>query len=301
MPLNHVTLIYRGPLESCNYACGYCPFAKRRARESDLRSDRDQLLRFVDWVATHTTRTWAVFFTPRGEALIHAWYRDAAVQLAGLSHVVKVAVQTNLSCRPDWLASCTPHKIGLWCTYHPSETPRATFLRRCRILDELGVSYSVGAVGLREHLEEIEELRRELRQDVYLWINAFKHWPAYYDDSTIRRIEWVDPWFRLNLEDHACCGRLCRCGSSVFSVSGDGTVRRCHFVEETRGNLYENPLESLARPDPCPQQVCRCHIGYTHLKHLRLDEVFKQGILERAAPRPFGSSGRRISYQIRGV
>ena len=27
----NLSILYRGPLSSCNYACGYCPFAKRRA------------------------------------------------------------------------------------------------------------------------------------------------------------------------------------------------------------------------------------------------------------------------------
>jgi hypothetical protein len=282
--LNHVTLLYRGALASCNYVCGYCPFAGGQKTESGFRADRDQLLRFVDWLATQTMRTWSVFFTPRGEALIHSWYQDAVVRLAGLSHLAKVAVQTNLSCRLDWLASCPPHKVGLWCSYHPTQVTRAAFLRCCQKLDGLGVSYSVGCVGLREHLEEIERLRRELRREVYLWVNAFKRSPGYYDESAVRRIEEVDPLFRLNLDAHACRGRICHCGSTVFSVSGDGAVRRCHFVEEVLGNLYEDTLESLARPDACPQQRCRCHIGYVHLEHLRLDEVFRQGILERAPP-----------------
>jgi MoaA/NifB/PqqE/SkfB family radical SAM enzyme len=288
VPLNCVTLLYRGLLGSCNYTCGYCPFAGRHASSTDLRADRDQLLHFVHWIAGHTIRKWSVFFTPRGEALIHSWYRDAVVQLAGLSHVAKVAVQTNLSLsRLDWLASCPPQKIGLWCTYHPGQVARSAFLRRCRALDDLGVSYSVGCVGLYEHLEEIERLRREMRREVYLWINAFKHSPSYYDDSTIRRIEQVDPLFRFNLENHVCRGRLCRCGSTIFSVSGDGTLRRCHFVEEVLGNLYEDGLESRARPDPCSQPTCRCHIGYVHLEHLGLSDMFKEGILERVVAFPF--------------
>jgi hypothetical protein len=288
VPLSHVTLLYRGRLASCNYTCAYCPFADRREAGADLPADREQLIRFVDWLAAQTTQRWSVFFTPQGEALIHPWYQDAVARLAGMSRLVKVAVQTNLSCRLDWLASCPPHKVGLWCTYHPSHMSRSEFVRRCRVLDGLGISYSVGSVGLLEHLDEIERLRRELRPEVYLWINAYKHLTDYYDQSSIRRIERVDPLFRVNLENHASRGQRCRCGSTVFSVSGDGMVRRCHFVEEVRGNLYSDVPESFCRPDECPQETCRCHIGYVHLEHLRLDEVFKHGLLERAAALPVG-------------
>lgn len=301
MPLNHVTLLYRGPLASCNYACSYCPFAGPSPGESDLRADRDQLLRFIDWLATHRTRKWSVFFAPRGEALIHSWYREAVARLTAMSHVAKVAVQTNLSCRLDWLTSCPSHKVGLWCTFHPAHVTRSVFLRRCRILDGLGVSYSVGCVGLHEHVEEIERLRRELRPEIYLWVNAFKRRPGYYDDSTIRRIDAVDPLFRINLEDHVSRGQRCRCGSTVFSVSGDGTVRRCPFVEDALGDLYETPLESLADFRPCPQGTCRCHIGYVHLEHLRLDEVFKDGLLERALPLPLSLVAPTQTWQPGGA
>lgn len=286
MPLDHVTLLYRGPLASCNYTCGYCPFPQRTADGSCVAADREQAARFVEWLAAQTARRWSVFFTPQGEALIHRWHQEAVSRLAGMSHLDKVAVQTNLSCRLDWLAACPPHKIGLWCTYHPSQANRLEFVRRCRTLDELGVGYSVGCVGLREHVKEIERLRGELRTEVYLWVNALKRSPDYYDASTIRRIERIDPLFRMNLVDHVSLGRRCRGGETVFSVTGDGTLRRCHFVDEPLGNLYNDALESLCRPPGCPQPTCRCHIGYVHLEHLRLDEVFGQGILERAAPLP---------------
>src|SRR5439155_13329710 len=46
-----LSLLYRGPLSSCNYDCGYCPFAKRRETAAELARDRTALGRFVDWVA----------------------------------------------------------------------------------------------------------------------------------------------------------------------------------------------------------------------------------------------------------
>ena len=114
---------------------GYCPFSRRMADSPDVAADREQAARFVDWLAAQTARRWSVSFTPRGEALIHRWYQEAASRLAEMAHVDKVAVQTNLSCRLDWLASCPPHKVGLWCTYHPSQASCVEFLRRCRTLD----------------------------------------------------------------------------------------------------------------------------------------------------------------------
>ena len=73
----HLDILYRGPLASCNYACPYCPFAKRRDSRETLRRDADQLARFVDWAGGQTRRTLGILFTPWGEALIRPAYRAA--------------------------------------------------------------------------------------------------------------------------------------------------------------------------------------------------------------------------------
>src|SRR5262245_63951344 len=100
MPLN-VSILYRGPLSSCNYDCHYCPFAKRRESAAELAVDREALARFCNWVRNRTEDQLAVFFTPWGEALVRHWYRDAIATLSYMPNVRKVAVQTNLSCRLD--------------------------------------------------------------------------------------------------------------------------------------------------------------------------------------------------------
>ena len=71
-----LTLLYRGPLASCDYDCPYCPFAKRRDTPAQLRADRAALQRFIAWAADEPGRI-SVLFTPWGEALTRSWYRDA--------------------------------------------------------------------------------------------------------------------------------------------------------------------------------------------------------------------------------
>jgi sulfatase maturation enzyme AslB (radical SAM superfamily) len=44
-----LSILYRGPLSSCNYGCEYCPFAKREESYAQLETDRVALLRFVAW------------------------------------------------------------------------------------------------------------------------------------------------------------------------------------------------------------------------------------------------------------
>ena len=279
-----LSILYRGPLSSCNYGCVYCPFAKRRETVEQLAGDRAALERFLRWVEEQRPRGHriSVLFTPWGEALVRPWYQEAMVRLTNLPHVAKAAVQTNISCRLDWVERCDKSKLGLWCTYHPTETSRDKFLAKCRDLDRRGVRYSVGVVGLKEHVGEIEALRGELGADVYLWVNAYKRIDRYYDDGDLRRLEAVDPLFPLNNVRHPSAGRACNAGYSVCAVDGDGTIRRCHFIKTAIGNIYADGWEAALRPMPCTNQTCGCHIGYVHMPHLGLDEVFgADGILER--------------------
>lgn len=70
MALN-LSILYRGPLSSCNYGCEYCPFAKRSETAAQLAVDRQALERFINWVAERHDDQSGVLFTPWGEALIH--------------------------------------------------------------------------------------------------------------------------------------------------------------------------------------------------------------------------------------
>jgi MoaA/NifB/PqqE/SkfB family radical SAM enzyme len=277
----NVSILYRGPLSSCNYGCGYCPFALRRESSAELGADRAALERFLGWVRGRRLDRLSIFFTPYGEALVRPWYREAVIELSRLSPVAKVAVQTNLSCDPGWVERSDRSKLALWCSYHPGEVSRGAFLGRCRELDRLGIRYSVGAVGRKESEAELRELRAELPGHVYLWINALKPKPEYYSAGDVRRFAEIDPLFSLNVATYPSAGKTCRAGETVVTVDGAGTLRRCHFIDEPIGNLYEGGIEEALAPRPCTRSHCACHIGYVHLEELGLYETFKDGILER--------------------
>ena len=57
-----LSILYRGPLSSCNYACDYCPFAKRKESYAQLEVDRRALER------SDAIGPW--FFSPRVRALM---------------------------------------------------------------------------------------------------------------------------------------------------------------------------------------------------------------------------------------
>ncbi|MGZ3448469.1 MAG: STM4011 family radical SAM protein [Polyangiales bacterium] len=279
-----ISLLYRGPLESCNYGCTYCPFAKKVDDRSTLRRDREALTRFVDRIGQLRDERFAIFFTPWGEAAIRSWYRRAMNDLAEMEHVERVAIQTNLSGPIDDFSA---GKTAIWATYHPEWTSRARFVAKVRALVERGVRVSCGVVGFRRFGGEAEALRRELLESVYLWINAVKSTPARepYDREDFERFLRVDPLFSVNARDHESAGHACRAGESVFSVDGDGTMRRCHFVRDVIGNFHRDDWRASLVERACPNTTCGCHIGYVHLKRLGLDDAFGEGILERIPSR----------------
>ncbi|MGY4905058.1 STM4011 family radical SAM protein [Streptomyces sp. 900116325] len=289
-----LTILYRGPLASCDYDCPYCPFAKRRDSPGQLRADRAALERFTAWAAARTGDRISVLFTPWGEGLVRSWYRRALVELAQLPHIGRVAIQTNLSGRTRWLAEAGESgrdRIALWCTYHPGQTPYDRFLAKCRELSGLGVRYSVGVVGLDEHLGEARRLRADLPGEVYLWVNAAEG--RSYTDEEADRWTSLDPLFPYSRDPHRSAGMPCRTGESVISVDGDGTVRRCHFVPAELGNLYDGSYRRALGPRACPLAVCDCHIGYVHLETLPLYDVFAGGVLERIPAEPAGVPAHR--------
>ncbi len=278
-----LTILWRGSLTSCNYACGYCPFAKTKDSHETLAQDRAALQLFTDWVAAQT-REISILFTPWGEALIRGYYRKAIAALSHMPHVSTVAIQTNFSCGTGWLQECDLRAAAFWITYHPSEIPRAKFVEKIQALEALGARYSVGAVGDPASLEEIEALRQDLPQSAYLWVNALTGRALRYSPDQIAQLERIDPLFPLNLRPHQSKGRACFAGETVISVEADGKATRCHFIKEPIGNIYAPDFEQALKPRDCTARYCRCHIGYSHLKDLDLRGLFGEGFLERRAP-----------------
>lgn len=276
--MSALTVLYRGPLSSCNYGCEYCPFAKRKETDAEHEVDAYALDRFVRWSLARTDPL-KVFFTPWGEALTQVRYHEAMTRLSHAAHVERVAVQTNLSARLDWVKECRRDKLGIWATFHPAWTKRDRFLKQCSTLLGLGVRFSVGVVGFPEHADAVAALRAALPGEIYVWVNAVKKHPYAADE--IEFFSSIDPHFRTNLIAHPSLGRSCRGGESVVSVDGEGTARRCHFIPTPIGNIYEPGFEAALRPRGCSNDSCGCHIGYVHLDYLELEKVYGSGLLER--------------------
>ena len=276
-----LSLLYRGTLESCNYDCPYCPFAKRRDSRARLARDAAEVARFVDW-AGRQQRALSILFTPWGEALVRRHYRDAIAALSRMPHVRRVALQTNLSGPLAWLAHTEAASVNLWCTYHPGQTSLARFIERCARLEQMGVAFSVGVVAMREHFDDIRALRAALPARHYLWLNAFdRRGPGYYSDADLVWLDAIDPWFGYSRKPVSSRGKACRAGALALSVDGDGELQRCHFLPGRLGNLYEDGLDTILGATPCPRLKCDCYIGYAQRDDLPFRRDFGEGLLAR--------------------
>jgi MoaA/NifB/PqqE/SkfB family radical SAM enzyme len=276
-----LSLLFRGLLTSCNYACRYCPFAKRIESAARLNRDRQSVQRFTHWIADQSIHDWKILFTPWGEALVRNWYRKAVALLTHVPHVTSVAVQTNLSCGLDWIEECRPERLAFWATYHPQEADSALFLRKVLYLHERGVRLSVGMVGIPEFFDQIAAMRCALPPDVYLWINAQQPRPRPYTPDERSFLSAIDPQFELTAKRQRSLGKPCRTGQAAFTVDGQGSMRRCHFVDEIIGNIFEPNWEESLQIRLCPNRYCNCFLGKAQLAADSLAPFFGEQLLER--------------------
>lgn len=272
---------YRGHLTSCNYACGYCPFAKRRESKTKLARDRDALRAFTHWIDRQSEHDWRVLFTPWGEALVRAWYRQAIRDLTRMSHVSLVAAQTNLSGGLNWIADCEREKLALWATYHPTQADRVQFIRNAIGLTRQGVRLSVGMVGVAEALPEIQAMRALLPPEIYLWINPQQPRPRPYTPEEIQQFLAIDPHFQRTARRFPSRGKPCQAGETMFTVDGHGDMRRCHFVDEVIGNIHAPHWESALQPRLCPRRYCDCFLGKSQFAAESLKPLFEDLALAR--------------------
>ena len=278
---DNLRILFRGALRSCNLRCGYCPMSKSATAADELAADEHGLERLTDWAARPRNLALGICFTPWGEVLQREAYRRAIVQMSRLPTVVRVVAQTNLTHPVGWLSDADALTAALWCTWHPGQVNMDDFVARCGALDRMGIRYSVGIVGVKEHFDAIATMRHLLPDSVYLWVNAYKHTPDYYSARDVAWLEEIDPHFALNNQRYPCRDIPCDAGLRSLVVNERGDVRRCHFVDEHLGNLYETPLEQLLVERACPEETCGCYLGYVNLLALKLTEIYGSNLLER--------------------
>ena len=257
-----LNICYRGPLDSCNYHCWYCPFSKTRISKRNISDDQRALERFVEWVARRTEEL-SVLFTPWGEAAIYHSYQSALIELSHMTHVGVCGIQTNLSCGLEWLENCDRNRLRLWISWHPDQISETRFCEKLFALVSMGVNFNVGLVALPENIHYAERLKKILPSSIYVWLNAAKDQGVFYDSDILSRWSRVDPLFGLNVEDFRTLGKQCRAGWDHVLIDGVGDVRRCHFIREKIGNIYSQDLPDILyqKKVACSNLVCGCYLG----------------------------------------
>jgi hypothetical protein len=278
------SLLYRGWLSSCNYSCGYCPFAKRVDSQLHLRRDRESLALFVAWAEQQSADQWDILFTPWGEALVRPWYQAAMARLSRLPHVRGVSAQTNLSCSTAWIADCRLDRFSLWATFHPTEVDASAFVAKVLKVRNRGAQVSVGMVAIPGTLDQVEAMRDRLPPDVSLWLNAQQPRRRPFSTDEIASFCQIDPQFRLTLRPERSRGMPCSTGEVAFTVDGNGDMRRCHFVDNVIGNIHATDWRSALRPRKCPKATCTCYLGISSL-HSSEPHPYSRSLLGEQPPR----------------
>lgn len=259
---------YRGSLKSCNYSCSYCPFSKRAYSGQSIEKDQDAFLRFTDHMVKQQNGG-AVQVVPYGEALIYPYYWEGLAALSKSPAIDAVGAQSNFSFPVgQMLAVYQTHggnmgKLRLWGTFHPEMTSVGQFAQQCHLLEEHGVSYCVGAVGVPQQIEKIRMLRAALPDFVYLWVNKMDGLGRRYTDGEIRDFTEIDGFFLQELKHYRA--DITVCADSRF-VEADGTMRRCNISRQSLGNFYDNSDGVGERPQSCKKKECGCYLAYCNRK-----------------------------------
>ena len=294
----NLSILYRGPLSSCNYACDYCPFAKRtRDGRRAGRATARALDRFVAWVGGRTADDRiGVLFTPWGEALVRRWYQDALAALTHLPHVAQgrdpdePLVQARLGRRR---ATSDGSPCGARSTRRRSTRER--FLAKCRELDRArrAVQRRRGrAEGAPRRDRGAAPRAAAARLPLGQRLQARAR-------TTTRRTMLRG----LRRRSTRCSRSTTSATRAAASRAGPGASvdlggRRRHGPPlplrpgADRQHLRRRTSRRACASGRAPNATCGCHIGYVHLDDLGLYDVFGDGVLERIPGADLSPVGR---------
>lgn len=268
---------YRGSLQACNYDCSYCPFSKRpKISGYKLEQDEQVLVRFVNYMIRYESSTHcAVQIVPYGEALIHTYYWREMARLSKKEYIDAVGAQTNMSFPVDKMVAIYQKeggridKLRLWGTFHPQQTSVEDFCAQCDKIEQKGILFCVGAVGVPEEIEQLKKLRACLPKNVYMWINKMDGLKKPYSNAQRQAFAEIDDYFFEELRQHKADAK--KCADSCF-VEADGTKSSCVICKQgnakrqERSNLYQSQTEHLTEFRACVRKNCSCYLAYCNQK-----------------------------------
>ena len=272
LPDHIKNIYYRGLLNSCNYSCSYCSFAKGSSSGQLLEKDENMLRQFHETIRC-SGQGLRIMILPYGEALIHSYYSEGIINLASLPNVLGISCQTNLSFDPKRFLNILPTsiygKIKFWASFHPEMVTIENFLEKVHYLFNNGIELCVGVVGHLDNKEIIKQLRSKLNPSIYMFINSMRGVGHKLKMEDIDFFMSVDNLF--NYDRKAVKADIQKC------KGGKDTI----FIDE-RGNCHACPRSGIKMTDfpVCDKKVCDCYIAYSN-NHATLQDIMGSGLLWR--------------------
>ena len=278
-----ITFFYRSYIRECNYTCSYCPFVKGHYTEKSIQKDREHFNRLIDYIEENSQEEYGLFLAPRGEIMILEHYFEGIARLLKLKNLKNLVVQSNFSGEIKWLKDLeNKEKFNLWLSFHPEFVTVENFAKKLRILNDYGINYCAGSVGVKENFSLLRKLREAVPPENYMWINAYKNIKNYYSPEDIDFLTALDPLFKYNLTDYKSLGEECSAGYDSFFLEYNGDVRGCFGNMKKLGNIYNDSLKDIAVKIPCKRKICDCFIGYINLKKEFLVPLYKNLLARQA-------------------
>lgn len=269
-------IYYRGSLDFCNYSCPYCPFSRKKASTRQLERDQEEWFRFIRKIE-ECGFSGAVQVVPYGEAMIHEHYWEGLAKLSKCGGIQAVGAQSNLSFPVEKMLDIyesyggNKEKLRLWGTFHPAMISVDRFLEQCSCIQEAGVQFCVGSVGVPENIRILHELRQRLDSRIYMWVNKMDGLGRRYREDEIQAFASIDDHFGLELRHFQPDVREC---SGALTVEGDGSIRSCILCHQKMGNLYRDGLDGLPEKK-CTRRACDCFLAYGSRKDISELDVFQ--------------------------
>ncbi len=284
------TIYYRGHIDFCNYACSYCPFAKKIKSKAQIELEKKSLDGLYRYLQTQTELV-QLMFVPYGEILYHKFFQRELARLSKLKTVYKIGVQSNLSLDADKFLKILKEeeavfqKIMLWATYHLEFESQENFAKKVNKLGEK-LCISAGIVADTENFESIYRLRNELDSSIYLWVNAMDKKKKRFTREMIKQIQVIDPMFCYEFEferkeefkDNRCIStnnryldmRVFRFGNEFGKLIETETSKQCFFKRKQR--IDRNCSD---------HKKCDCYLGYCNFENTCVSRFFGENIAFR--------------------
>jgi len=256
----------------------------------ELERDRKQWLSFV---AEYEKRAvalgiGALMVVPYGEALIHPWYWEGLARVSALAETDAVGAQTNLSFSPEQCledfrkAGGSLRKLRLWATFHPQMTEISAFVARCKQIVAKGAQLCAGCVGVPENLELLRRLRRELPQEIYLWVNKMDGLKRPYTQEEREAFLELDPYFERELLPFSA--NVHECAERLF-VEGDERLHTCNISPKLSVDWRQLSGGNFPPPE-CNRKYCSCYLAYGGRNNFMNRVMFGEYPLFRIPRRP---------------